>query len=441
MTDIFTNILNQVGSYLCIAAVMVFLQSFYDSDIKFTRKKALLVGITALVEVILLIFYPDNIIVTLLSSIVCTLILVYDCGKGKFKKALKIVLAEFCFLICTTNTTFIVSFGITPNYDFDSLELTPFETYSTVFANIFFFGGIFLYLRFRVVGKGLFIPATKKEHIFIAIYFFYSFVIYIIASFVAMKNVVIALNPFQIVMAINTILLSLLFPLFVYANRISEFFRESTEYQKVYLEAELKHFQQYKLSQEETKCFRHDIKNNLICLNELFTNGKTEEAGEYLKNLLGEVQRLSQKYVTGDEMLDSIVSSKAYIMEQNNIEFSLEGVLAGGLNIEPVDICSIFANALDNAIEAIEFVEPAKKQIKMNLKATNKLWLIQLTNPVTKNIDSQKLFNNGYSTKKDKKHHGIGTYNMKKAVEKYGGAIEAKCENNNFILEIILPRF
>lgn len=440
MTETIYCLLSEVASYLLIAAVIVFLQSFYDPDIKWNKKKALLLGIIASADLTVSLILPDNIIIPVLLIFATIVISVIDSGKGKVIKALKVLFTEILFLISTTNATMVVSAFISPNYDIESLETTPFEDYTSVIINIIFFGAVFLYLRLRIAGKGLFIPTTKKERIFMGIYLFYSFVLFCVTA-ISVENKVNAYpNALEVMMAVNTILLTILLPLFIYRNRISSFFRESTEYQKIYIEAELKHFQQYKSAQEETKRFRHDIKNNLICLSEMLSQGKTEEGAEYLRTLVGEVHSLSQKYVSGDEMLDSIISSKACVMEEAHIDFSLEGVLAGGLNLEAIDICSIFANALDNAIEANSVLNSDKKFIRMKLKATNKLWLIHITNPVVKDINPEQLFNNGYTTKKDKKHHGIGTFNIKRGVEKYGGAVKAKCEDNIFTLEIILPK-
>ena len=79
-----------------------------------------------------------------------------------------------------------------------------------------------------------------------------------------------------------------------------------------------------------------------------------DKAKEYLNTLLGDVRAMSPKYNTGDEMLDCIVGMKSAKMEEQGIDFTLEGVIDGGLGMKPMDICSIFANAFDNAIEACE---------------------------------------------------------------------------------------
>lgn len=440
MTEIIYALLSETASYLLYASVIVFLQSFYDPDIKWNKKKALILGIIASADFTLSVVFPDHLIISLLLIFSCIAVSVMDSGKGKIIKVIKVFFTEILFLISTTNTSMVVSAFISPDYNTETLETTPFEDYLTVIINIIFFGAVFLYLRLRIVGKELFIPVTKKERIFIGVYFFYSFFLFCVTAISVENRVNAYPNALEVMMAVNTILLTILLPVFIYRNRISEFFRESTEYQKIYIEAELKHFQQYKSAQEETRHFRHDIKNNLMCLSDMLSQGKSEEGKEYLKTLVGEVHRLSQKYVSGDEILDSIISSKVCVMEEADIGFSLDGVIAGGLNLEAIDVCSIFSNALDNAIEATLPIHTDKKHIKMKLKGTDNLWLIHIENPVEKDINTKRLFNNGYTTKKDKNHHGIGTFNIKRGVEKYGGAVQAKCKDCMFTLEIILPK-
>lgn len=434
------NLLSSVSAYLGLAATIVFLQSFYDPEIRWNNRKALIIGIFMIFDFVLGLFFYDNLLILFLYFVAYSIIPVYDCNR-KFVKALKILLTQFVFFICSTNAIMVALAYTMPDYNPESLEITAMESYTTDIVNIIFLGCVFLYLNRRIAGRGLFIPATKKEHRLIMVYFLYSFILFVSGCISVEARKQVFPQPLQIIMAVSMVILSAVLPVFIYRNRISEYYRATTEYQRVYLEAELKHFQQYKYAQEETKRFRHDIKNNLLCLYEMLGNDKCEEAKEYLCNLLGDVQSLSQKYVSGDEMLDSIIASKAFVMEQKGIGFILDGVLAGGLGLEPIDICSIFANALDNAIEATEKLEISKKQITMKLKATDRLWFVTIENTLDNDVDVSLIFSkNGYTSKTDRENHGIGTYNMKRTVEKYGGFINADCKNNMFKLEIMLSR-
>lgn len=153
-------------------------------------------------------------------------------------------------------------------------------------------------------------------------------------------------------------------------------------------------------------------------------------------------ERLSAKYVTGDEMLDCIVSAKAGSMEQRGIKFRLDGVLAGGLGWKPMDICSVFANALDNAAEACMQLPEEMREIEMKIKSTPQFWFVRIENPVKEPVNVGLLFQEkgGYTTKQNAGKHGIGTYNMKHTVESNGGMLQAECTNLRFILEIMIDK-
>ena len=221
---------------------------------------------------------------------------------------------------------------------------------------------------------------------------------------------------------------------------------EKTLIQENYISAELEYIKQYKKDQEETRAFRHDIVNNLSVVSAMFKKKDYSDAAEYLESLLGEVRDMSPKYITGDEMLDCIVGMKASKMDEEGIGFSVDGVIDGGLGMKPVDVCSIFANAMDNAIEACEKLsDESDKWIRLSMKRTDKFFSIKLSNSMPNNdksLDVSKLFGDGerMTTKKDRNLHGFGTQNMKAAISRYDGIEKVDAGDGIFTLSIIIPR-
>lgn len=61
---------------------------------------------------------------------------------------------------------------------------------------------------------------------------------------------------------------------------------------------------------EQTKSFRHDIKNHLSLLNGLRRRGKLEESREYLKKLETVSESLSFPYQTGNPVVDILLGEK-----------------------------------------------------------------------------------------------------------------------------------
>ncbi len=178
----------------------------------------------------------------------------------------------------------------------------------------------------------------------------------------------------------------------------------------------------------------------------MLKDGKTDDAKDHLDELLGAVKEMSPKYITGDEMLDCIVGMKASSMDEKGIDFEIDGVIDGGLDMKPVDVCNIFANAFDNAIEACEKLpETNNRWVKLLVKKTDNFLDIVLTNSTLskKNgIPADQLFEGvGRKTsKKDKNLHGFGTQNMMSSLEKYEGMLKANEEDNVFTLSILIPR-
>ena len=119
--------------------------------------------------------------------------------------------------------------------------------------------------------------------------------------------------------------------------------------------------------------------------------------------------------------------------------FALDGVADGGLKIKPMDMCSIFANALDNAIEAAFSCEDPF--VTFSIKRTDKFFVFKITNSSQGKVDVEKLMNStGYTSKEDKEHHGFGLMNVRRTVEACDGVIKVSSEENTFILSIMMPR-
>lgn len=231
-------------------------------------------------------------------------------------------------------------------------------------------------------------------------------------------------------------------PILLVMNAAEKSLKEKNEYQESYLAAELEYIEQYKRTQTETRAFRHDIINNLSLTNMMLEEGNVDGASEHLKSLLGNVKALSPAIITGDEMLDCIVAMKADKMKEMHIEFSTDGVIDGGLNMKPMDVCSIFANALDNAIEAASKISLENNPwVSMRIKRTEKFFIIRIANASSVKVDVEKLFmSSGYTSKKDTEHHGFGLRNIQNAAEKYDGIIKAESDENEFALSIMIPR-
>ena len=228
-------------------------------------------------------------------------------------------------------------------------------------------------------------------------------------------------------------------PFLLVMTAVEKSLKDKTEYQDNYLKAQLEYIEQYKRKQEETRAFRHDIINNLSLASMMLDEDRVDDADAHIKDLLGNIKALSPEFVTGDEMLDLIVSMKADRMNELGIRFTCDGVIDGGLAMKPTDMCSVFANALDNAIEASQKSEDPF--VALDIKRTSKFFVIKISNSVQSKVDVNKLLaTTGYTSKKDSEHHGFGFRNIETTVEKYNGILKASSDDNVFELSVMMSR-
>ena len=110
--------------------------------------------------------------------------------------------------------------------------------------------------------------------------------------------------------------------------------------------------QQYllrKTAVDSVRCKYHDLKNILLYL-EQSSDQATVQA--HIRQILQEVQPYEQMTATGNETVDILLGEKLARCQQAQIActITVDGKL---LNfIQPIDLCVIFGNAMDNAIEA-----------------------------------------------------------------------------------------
>ncbi len=205
------------------------------------------------------------------------------------------------------------------------------------------------------------------------------------------------------------------------------YYKQVVGQQQEKFQAEYEYFREYKKSNKDLIKFRHDFNNHMLVINGMYEKGEYDRANEYIKKLADATGSLKKSFVTGNEILDMILKSKAGIMEENNIKFSMEGNLSALDFMEDVDACILFSNLLDNAIEANMNVDSLMRYIELSVRIVNKLAYIQLDNSYVVNSGNKPNKTNGNV-------HGIGLLNVREIVEKYEGQLGI--ENDEFTYSI-----
>lgn len=206
------------------------------------------------------------------------------------------------------------------------------------------------------------------------------------------------------------------------------------EQREQYLDSQIKHLDELFLQQEELRRFKHDISNQLITLKGYFSRNDSVGGQNYIDHLTETVAASEIQIDTGNTALDAILSTKKALAESKGITFKLDLHIPERLPIDPNDICIIFGNALDNAIEACEQFEGIEKQIEFCLRQRKQVLSCSITNTAV--IDSLSFTMK--TSKKDKINHGYGLLNLSESLAKYDSEVHLEQIGEKFILRFII---
>ncbi|MBE7052284.1 MAG: GHKL domain-containing protein [Ruminococcaceae bacterium] len=199
------------------------------------------------------------------------------------------------------------------------------------------------------------------------------------------------------------------------------------------LQSQSKHLDDILVNQEELRKFRHDISNHLTTINGFFEATNNEDGKKYISSISELLVDNTERIKTGNTAFDAIINTKKALAESKGIEFCTNIKIPTKLNIDATDICIIFGNALDNAIEACERYSGASKKISLDFIYENNSVLCKIINSAQENNGS-----NLKTHKKDKLNHGIGLENIKTAVSKYDGSLHKEYKDGLFILKFVM---
>lgn len=307
-----------------------------------------------------------------------------------------------------------------------------FKIQAIILSKVFLFIGIILFKYFR-----LSLDFKPKDIILIGIPILSNIVsLLLIFENNSRLNIINIENLLIFIFAISLIVLSSIILLIV--------IRKIVQDDKIKLEYELinerinsnnKIYENINEIYDRLKYVYHDLKNHMICIKSYDTK---EEIISYINNLEFEISDFENIKNTGDKTLDIILGEKIYLCKKYNIEFEDSINISKLKFINNNDICSIFSNALDNAIEACMNIDnEIEKRIEVKATYINGFAIIKFIN--TKVNDIKFVDERIQTSKDDNKIHGIGLASIKYIVNKYDGETIVNYSDNEFILKIMIP--
>lgn len=188
---------------------------------------------------------------------------------------------------------------------------------------------------------------------------------------------------------------------------------------------------------------RHDFLNHLQVVYSLMEMEEYEEANEYIEQVYGRITAVSRVMKTGVAAVNALLQVKVAACEKAGVRVKLD-ITSKWETLERTlpawEMCKVLSNLIDNAIDAMEKLPAARRQLTIALTENLRQYCFTVANtgdPIP--VDMQEtIFQPGVTTKGE--GHGMGLFIVRKTIRERGGDITLQSDGDATIFSGFVPR-
>lgn len=205
-----------------------------------------------------------------------------------------------------------------------------------------------------------------------------------------------------------------------------------------FLKLEEHHYARLYAQVEESRQFRHDLRQHLRVIRTLLDQNDSKALAAYLEQYEQNVQPLLETPMTFFQIpvVDALIAYYWTAAQEIGAEFSVKGQLQELPQSVYVDFCSILGNLLENALEALKRQDPEHpKWIRVRCEIQHRKLMLEISNSNFSPV--QQKGNRFQSTKHD--DLGTGTLSVSIIAQQYGGFASFSHNEDCFNVQVLLP--
>ncbi|MGL4730489.1 MAG: ATP-binding protein [Clostridium sp.] len=332
---------------------------------------------------------------------------------------------------------FVINYNDISNDYYINIDNVVLE--SVIIQAIFMLLALYIFIYIKK-----FFKLKKISHIFILVPILIN-ISTLILSFrlIAVDNSITHINDLILILIPLLVLISNIYFFLIVKRSIRSYkFEYENEILKDNILKEYNYYLNMSKEKEKIRNLHHDMKNHIICIRHLCESNELEKIITYIDDIESKTCNYS-KYKdalnTGNMILDSILINKKSICQNKEINFNIDMDFSKSDFIDMIDVCTIFSNLIDNAIEACDKIIDSNlpKNIVLKSKYIDNFCVIIIENTKINKINKK---NGAFLTSKiDSSMHGIGLKNAISTVEKYSGNVVITHDDNIFKVKIVIP--
>lgn len=423
LCNVFADILHIIGILLICKSYLQLRERTYD---KHRYLEVLIISVT----VSLIINVIENQSIALIIYLLCVGVILQICYKENNKKIIicAIWVSIIVDLIEMIAMLLLDTIGEVVNYSNNLLKNIMVAALSLGFIS-----GVSILLK-RIINEGI-RNVSIKYWIFFTANIFVNFCILDLMTEVTLEEMAYRNRMAYVAICISvTVGLCIEMASVIILLISRNMYREKELIIKQYLEKQVSYYEYLKEREKETKRFRHDIRGHLYFLNKLKKEGKNQEFEDYFQDIIGRVDDLETKINVGNDIVNAVLNKSYAEAESKNIKMEVSGHFPSQCNISAYNLCTIFFNLLNNAIEAADKTE--KKEIWVICQYAKKVIIVEIGNYYCNRnkLDKNRL----QTTKSEKEYHGWGMKNVEDSVADCKGLMDIEIVEDKFIVSITL---
>lgn len=404
-----------------------------------TRKNIILLSIFIALNFAFLTYFtynqPNIVMLDMFIGIILYEIYCITCLKGEL--AIKLILP---FIVSLINT--IISYGFV--YSSSIISGVTFEeliTKSSLFRYLFVILAnlttmVVLFIMWRTKTKAYSLKKVSNVIAFVAIPLLAMMILYITMYVMILTN-------FQsnIIILLSIICVSMIVIAGIVWFMIARINKDNEIKTKLLLSEQKANLYKQNIissnSQIETiKLLKHDMKNNISCIDALIEEENYDEAHNICHSLTNKYTSIGTIVNTENYLLNAVLNVEIEKAKSYGIPVKLSITNDLKMFKNSSDIISLIGNILDNAISYLSKNKVKNNEINFSTGYEGSYSVIKCRN----NILDSVLFNNPSlkTDKKDKDNHGKGITIINSIAHKYNGDVIIKERNKEFIITVIL---
>ena len=184
---------------------------------------------------------------------------------------------------------------------------------------------------------------------------------------------------------------------------------------------EAEHYKRIEERRYELAKIRHDLKNQLAAVRNMFESGNRDSANAMFDEIEKSLDATVETEYCSIPVINVVIAEKQAVLREQGIEFTASVSVDETGRVSQNHLCSIFANLIDNAVKAnLELESGEKRYINLQTAYKGGVIAVKTVNPCVRDIE-------GNISPAESKGYGLKI--IRDIAEKYDGRFSIETKN------------